>query len=220
MDGTSQPPRLAAARAGQKFTELGRVVVGKPVALGWMDFQFTLEEFHPSAFPKADYHAVDRAPPGVETMEVIEAGLGSQSLWLELGTSGQIPMGDALYYVQYMKREVDFGFDLKLLDFHVGFYEGTSRPMSYQSDVEFQGKTQTISMNEPLHHNGYTFYQSSYEADQEGKPKYSVLSVNLDPGRKVKYLGSLMTVLGIISMFYFKPMYSGRSKWLTKKVSA
>lgn len=225
MEGDPKlPPRLAVARAGQKYRDLGRVTVGKPMALGWMDFQFVPQEFHPSAMPKADYFPLDdKSPTGTESAEVVElsfaksGGAAPEHLWLELGSSGQVPVGDALYYVQYTKREVNFGFELKLKDFHIGYYEGTSKPSTYSSDVEFEGRAQTISMNEPLHHNGYTFYQSSYESDPEGNPRYSVLSVNLDPGRRIKYLGSLMIVLGIISMFYFKPVYSGRSKWLASK---
>lgn len=221
LDGNPKlPPKLAVARAGAKFEEKGRVTVGKPLALGWMDFQFVPEEYHPSAMPKAEYYPLEAsAPANAEAAEVVEIGLGSDSLWLELGGSGQIPLDGALYYVQYTKREIDFGFDLKLNHFKIDYYEGTNRPSEYASDVEFEGRKQTISMNEPLHHNGYTFYQSSYEADAEGTPKYSVLSVNLDPGRAIKYLGSLMTVLGIVSMFYFRPVYSGKSRWLAKKES-
>ncbi|HEY8279924.1 MAG TPA: cytochrome c biogenesis protein ResB [Bdellovibrionota bacterium] len=219
MEGDPKlPPKLAVARSGQKFRELGRVSVRKPVTLGWMDFQFLLEEFHPSALPQAEYKAIEgMPPPGVESFEVVEVGFGKQKLWLELGSAGQVPMGDALYYVQYAQRQVDFGFDLKLKNFQVGFYEGTNKAMSYSSEVEYGAQAQTISMNEPLHHMGYTFYQSSYQADPDGTPRFSVFSVNLDPGRWVKYLGSLMTVLGIVSMFYFRPIYSGKSRWLKKK---
>lgn len=218
LDGkTSDAPKLAVARAGMPFEEKGRVSLRKALPLGWMDFQFLLEEYHPSAMPRAEFKSVTVPAPGEETSEAVEIALGGQNLWLELGASGQIPLSDALYYVQYTKKEVDFGFDLTLKEFRVSFYEGTQRPMSYESDVEFGGQKQTISMNEPLHHAGYTFYQSSYEMDAEGKPRYSVLSVNLDPGRWVKYLGSLMIVLGITSMFYFKPIYSGNSRWLSKK---
>jgi hypothetical protein len=218
--GATFPPKLAVARAGQPFQEKGRIEPKKAVALGWMDFQFIPEEYHPSAMPKAEYYPLEGA--GGEGSEVVELAFppSKDPLWLELGSSGQIPVGDALYYVQYTKREVDFGFELKLKDFHIGYYEGTTKPETYASDVAFEGRDQTISMNEPLHHKGYTFYQSSYEADEAGNPKYSVLSVNLDPGRRIKYLGSLMTVLGIVSMFYFKPVYSGRSKWLTKEKKA
>jgi hypothetical protein len=217
LDGAGQLPRLAVARTGEAYRELGRIAVNKPVALGLMDFQFVPLEYHPQALPKTDYFALDEKTPAPDAVEVVELGFGKENLWLELGSSGQIPLGDALYYVQYTKKEVDFGFELKLHEFHIGYDEGTNKPASYASDVEFEGSKQTISMNEPLHHNGYTFYQSSYESDASGKPKFSVLSVNLDPGRRIKYLGSLMIVFGIISMFYFKPVYSGRSKWLGSK---
>jgi hypothetical protein len=231
LDGDPKlPPRLAVAHAGAAFEEKGRLVPGKAVSLGLMDFKFVPEEYHPAALPKAEYFPLaDDASPAAEGSEVVELSLtnaggaapaSANNLWLELGSSGQVPLGDALYYVQYAKREVGFGFDLKLTDFHIGYYEGTNKPMTYSSDVEFEGHKQTISMNEPLHHNGYTFYQSSYESDENGEPKFSVFSVNYDPGRWVKYLGSLMTVLGIVSMFYFKPVYSGKSKWLKKESAA
>jgi len=59
-------------------------------------------------------------------------------------------------------------------------------------------------MNEPLKHNGYTFYQSSFQENKMGEPIASVLSVNYDPGRWIKYFGSLCIVLGSIMLFYFK----------------
>jgi cytochrome c biogenesis protein ResB len=55
-------------------------------------------------------------------------------------------------------------------------------------------------MNNPLKTHGYTFYQSSYFLDQAGE-YHSVLSVNRDPGRFVKYQGSLLLVLGLIVHF-------------------
>jgi hypothetical protein len=212
------PPLLAVARKGEAFRELGRPEVGKALALGWMDFSFILQEFHASAAPSADYKPLEKGVgPMNEGVEVLDTELGGKPLSLELGASGQVSLGDALYYVQFTKRQVDLGFELTLKKFHIGYYEGTTQPKTYSSDVEVGGHGQTISMNEPLKHNGYTVYQSSYEADTDGSPKYSILSVNLDPGRPVKYVGSLMIVFGIISMFYFKPVYSGKSKWLGSK---
>lgn len=210
-------PKLAVARAGQPFTEMGRVQAGKPVELGWMDFRFVPEEIHASALPRAEYLPVDRPAPGAQTMEAVELGFQGQKLWLELGGSGQVPGDGYLYYLQYAKREVRLGFQVKLLDFKIGYYEGTDRPKTYSSEVEVAAAAPlryTISMNEPLRHAGYRLYQASYEADENGVPRYSVLSVNLDPGRSTKYFGCLMMVLGIVSMFYFKPVYSGKNKFL------
>ena len=58
-------------------------------------------------------------------------------------------------------------------------------------------------MNNPLKYDGLTFYQASYF--EAAKDTYgSVLSVNLDPGRPIKYLGSLLLVLGAIWHFYLR----------------
>jgi hypothetical protein len=55
-------------------------------------------------------------------------------------------------------------------------------------------------MNNPLKHAGFTFYQASYGQDSAGNYN-STLTVNVDQGRSLKYLGSLMLVLGAIWHF-------------------
>lgn len=218
LDGdTKLAPKIAVARSNQPFRELGRAPIGKNVALGWMDFEMVLDEYHPSAIPVATYSPLTQPVPGFDGYQVVEVELSGQKLWLELGASGQVTAGDSLYYVQFARKQVDLGFDLLLKKFEVGYYEGTTRPKSYSSEVEVAGQTHLISMNEPLHHGGFTFYQASYEMDDMGQPRLSVLSVNYDPGRWIKYLGSLMLTFGILSMFYFKPKYSGSHKLLKKK---
>jgi hypothetical protein len=58
-------------------------------------------------------------------------------------------------------------------------------------------------MNNPLKYDEFTFYQSSYFP--LGPDLYgSALSVNYDPGRALKYLGSLFIVLGSIWHFYIR----------------
>ena len=64
-----------------------------------------------------------------------------------------------------------------------------------------------ISMNEPLKYKGWTLYQSSFEPSETGgPPKVSILSVNKDPGRFIKYAGSALVVLGVILLFYRRRM--------------
>ncbi len=210
-------PMLAVARANQAYEVKGRIQPGKAMELGWMDFRFLPEEYHPSALPQAEYFALASSSPGAMGLEAVELAFGGQTIWLELGAAGQIPVGEALYYLQYTKRQVDLGFDVMLKDFRIGYYEGTTRPKTYESEVEVAGETKVIAMNEPLRHGGYRLYQASYEADEEGRPRYSVLSVNLDPGRFTKYFGCFMMVLGIVSMFYFKPVYSGKHRLLKRE---
>ena len=76
---------------------------------------------------------------------------------------------------------------------------GTNNPASYESFVKLFDNGQTsnhhIFMNNPLKHAGFTFYQASYSQDSSGNYS-STLAVNVDQGRFLKYLGSLMLVFG------------------------
>jgi hypothetical protein len=64
----------------------------------------------------------------------------------------------------------------------------------------------TISMNEPLTHNRLTFYQSGFHDVGHGA-EASTLSVAFDPGRPLKYGGSLLICLGIAIMFYMRAYF-------------
>jgi cytochrome c biogenesis protein ResB len=81
-------------------------------------------------------------------------------------------------------------------------------------DVPGRGAV-VISMNEPLKKDGYTFYQSSFEQNERGEATVSILSVNHDPGRWIKYLGSFLIVLGSSMLFWFR-----RAKWFRKGSAA
>ena len=103
-------------------------------------------------------------------------------------------------------------FEIFLEKFTIGNDPGTTKAATYESQVKVKDaargveKSQLISMNEPMEHGGYTFYQASYQL-REGQPPVSVFSVNFDPGRWVKYLGSLIMCLGIGLMFWMNPHY-------------
>ena len=55
-------------------------------------------------------------------------------------------------------------------------------------------------MNEPLVHGRFTLYQSSFQAPAHGR-EVSVLTAACDPGRGLKYSGSVMICVGICIMF-------------------
>ena len=120
----------------------------------------------------------------------------------------QFEVKEQSYTLSMGLQETALPFEIELLDFERTVHPGTSVPRSYQSRVRLtdgDANWETIiSMNEPLYHNGFTFYQSSFQEDEMGRPTMSILSVNRDPGRFWKYLGSLLIVFGIIHLFYFK----------------
>jgi len=103
-------------------------------------------------------------------------------------------------------------FEVTLVDFRSDHYPGTRMAATYQSlvrveDPERGAFEHLISMNKPLHHRGYVFFQSSFV---EGRPMMSILSVARAPGLPVVYLGTTLLCLGVGWMFYVNPALARR----------
>ncbi len=70
-----------------------------------------------------------------------------------------------------------------------------------------------ITMNEPLDYPDtkgriLRFFQENYGPPAgDGTPLYSIFRVNYDPGRWIKYLGSLLVTAGIFTMFYMRAYF-------------
>lgn len=198
----------------------GTVSAGEVIETGWMDIQFRLLKYMPHAKEEVTYRPLDKPTPMTNAAIKIQyRAPGTDKLktqWMGLNSLLKLFSEQQVYIVSYMNRRLPLSFDVKLKEFRVGRYQGTLRAASYESLVDVPGiGEQLISMNEPLKHGGYTFYQASFETDEAtGKPVSSVLSVNHDPGRGLKYLGSLLIVLGAIHLFYMK-----RRAWMEKKPS-
>jgi cytochrome c biogenesis protein ResB len=155
-------------------------------------------------------------PGGRNSSPAIKVQFGSEERWLMLDQPEIINRPEGKYALQFARTKVRIAVPIQLKEFKMETYPGTNRAASYASEVILpNGSTHIISMNEPLKLNGYTFYQAGFDNDTEGKPAASAFSVNYDPGRSTKYTGSLLMVLGMISMFYFKPKFS-RKSWRKK----
>ena len=178
------------------------------VETGWMGLKFRLLRHLPHAREVVKFQPSETSSPLASS--AARFTFRGQDYWIGLNSVLRIYLEDRVYLVSYGQRQLRLDFGLKLEKFRVGMYQGTERAASYESEVRLpEGREVLISMNEPLHYRGYTFYQASFEKDETGKPTTSILSVNFDPGRWVKYLGSLLIVLGSIVLFYFK-----RVQWL------
>lgn len=180
----------------------GTAKPGDTVETGWMGLVLRVLKFMPHAKEEISFKEVDAPTP--LTVASILVDFNGQKHWVSSNSMLKLFTDQAVYILMYANRRLDLTFNLKLKDFKVGRYPGTMRAASYESivDVPELGET-TISMNEPLKHGGFTFYQSSFQENEKG-PYASVFSVNRDPGRWVKYLGCLAVVLGSIHLFYFK----------------
>ncbi len=173
---------------------------------GWMGLQFRVLRLLPKARERITYTEAQHSTDA--TQSAVKIKFRGDMHWLGLNSILRIYSSDHMYIITYGHRRIPLDFDLRLKDFRVGRYQGTARAASYESDVEVPDRgLVTISMNEPLKKGGFTFYQASFEQDAAGKPTASVLSVNYDPGRWIKYIGSLMIVVGSSILFWFRKVF-------------
>lgn len=126
---------------------------------------------------------------------------------------------DGLNFVlAYGSKNIEVPFELRLDKFKLEKYPGSMSPSSYESEVTLidnkaGGKTfsQRIYMNHVLDYDGYRFFQSSYDQDEQG----TVLSVNHDfLGTAVTYVGYLLLALGMLMT-----LFSGKSRFNSLKNS-
>lgn len=181
----------------------GSVGVGETIETGWMGLVLRLLKFIPHAEELVTYKEATQSTP--MTVPAVRFRFADSEYWLGLNSMVRLFTDQSVYVVTYENAKIALDFDLNLKEFKVGRYPGTVRAASYESLVAVPGIGDvTISMNEPLKHRGFTFYQASFQEDEQRRPVASILSVNRDPGRWIKYLGSLLIVFGTIHLFYFK----------------
>jgi cytochrome c-type biogenesis protein CcsB len=115
--------------------------------------------------------------------------------------SGSCTLDGYGFEVTYGSKATTLPFDLRLNDFVLERYPGSSSPSGYKSNVTLIDKAGniekpfTIFMNNILKYKGYRFYQSSFDKDEKG----TILSVNHDlAGMLVTYTGYALLFLFII----------------------
>ncbi|SMP28114.1 cytochrome c biogenesis protein CcsA [Chryseobacterium profundimaris] len=111
-------------------------------------------------------------------------------------------------------------FSLKLDDFVMETYPGSSSPSAYESHIKIidEGKQTPfkIYMNHVLNHKGYRFFQSSFDPDRMG----TVLSVNHDFwGTLISYIGYTFLFGGMFFMFFWKGTHFWKLNKMLKDVN-
>ena len=168
--------------------------------VGQTNVKMRLLKYIPKALKVTKYRPQDR--PTDFTRSAIHVRLGKRSAWIGLNSFDRFPIKDKTYIVSYAENKLGVGFDMQLTQFKIKHYPGSLKAASYESEVLVDGKKFMISMNNPFKKNGFTFYQAGFQEDENNQPVMSILSVNHDPGRFLKYLGSFLLVIGIILLFF------------------
>ena len=96
-------------------------------------------------------------------------------------------------------------FELELIDFEKIMHPGTNIAKSYSSLINLVevgvSRKILISMNEPLRHRGYTFYQASFI--EEGIKQTTVLATVKNYGRLFPYISTIIMCIGILYHMLF-----------------
>ncbi|GEM_PF-453623 len=201
----------------------GTAQVGDLFEIGFMDFKVRVINYFQNSMEKVTYREMKHKSD--LTNEAIKVRYNGKEQWTGSNSLLRFFDEDRMFVLTYGNTYMPIDVEIRMLDFRVGRYQGTNRAATYESDVavnyiqpryvegppEFSNISKVnISMNEPLKYANFTFYQASFQEDEKGQPTTSILSVNNDPGRFLKYLGSLLITIGSIWLFYLK-------KWGTRK---
>ena len=208
-------------KARGEYAQKGPLFKGTEYRTGWMDFKFAVDDYRSNITVEREYERVPREEEREDSFSAIrllvERGRDQKSVWLELGEKKTIEIDKVPVRLNYLLERESLPFSLKLLKFNISRYEGTNNPMSYDSLVEVNDQnrkktfTSEIRMNQPLKYGGFTFYQAAFQ-EEDGKPIASVFAVAKDPGISIKYIGSLILILGIGIQFFAKKWLNGDIK--------
>jgi cytochrome c-type biogenesis protein CcsB len=129
--------------------------------------------------------------------------LGSKG---KTGDSKTVKIGGLDYTFFYGSKAYVLPFKIKLNDFIAQKYPGTEKSYSsFESQVTVQDSVKPfdarIYMNNVLDHEGYRFFQSSFDPDEKG----TVLSVNHDYwGTTITYIGYFMLFFAMMAIMFTK----------------
>lgn len=183
----------------------------QPIKTAWMNLEIDKlnfiekgrkEKVFREVFPKK---GKEDTAPGPAIRLTLEGSDQPEPIWLQRGDIRRVPDGKGQeVIIGYGYKTVPVDFSITLKEFRIGYDPGTTTAASYESDVTIEDKDYTISMNAPFEKDGTKVFQASFAETPDGQ-SISVFAVANDPGIELKYLGSILLVIGIIIQFYFKP---------------
>jgi hypothetical protein len=209
-----------AAADGAGVVQTGAVEPGQAVPSAWPAMGVTVDRFLPRA--RLARTVRSETPPAKEERRQpavrlhLEGPKGkSEPEWVLWGERVSVAYGGQPATLAYRSPEAVLPFRVTLLRFSNEPYPGSRMASTFESTVRVEdpekGTFETlVSMNHPLHHRGYIFFQSSFV---EGRPMMSIFSVARAPGLPLVYLGTTLIGVGIVWMFYVKP-------WLARRQAA
>lgn len=151
----------------------------------------------------------ERPRKGRPALPAVRVRVGDQASWLRLGEVRELPL-DGTATVEFAPKVYgDLPFAVELVKFKNPPHEGTNRASKFESVLRIHDSGGVASgvtgVNYPFSYGGWSFYQSAF--NDSVRPVISILQVAYDPGKKILYLGCIMTLSGTIFMLFLKPVF-------------
>lgn len=165
----------------------------------WMGIELTFLSIKNATDAFSPMETVPQRKMPLPPSAILLKAADGKTQWITENSEINLMANNKQTAVYYGRERLFLPFALSLMKFEKNDYPGSQMAMDYKSYVQVngQGPVHEIYMNEPLKLEGYTFYQSSYQITPNS-PALTILSVNKDPGRELKYIGSIILCLGII----------------------
>ena len=217
-DGGAITYELASRKNGKSS---GKIDMNKPLPTGWADWQIVVDKAMPHAgqwmdfAPIASTAVTENLPDGVRIR--IQQNGEKFEQWVPAGWQIAVPTSPEETQIAYGWKIVPLPIGLELLDFEVKRNEGSDSPAGFKSTVRVviaDGQTATGScwMNNPFSYPGawwrtwtgltYKISQASWNPENLAQSTVQILR---DPGWLLKWIGSLLVVVGVFMMFYLQP---------------
>jgi hypothetical protein len=188
------------------------IEVGKSYETGWMDMTFTVKNIYETAAvsrgiikspdPKEGRVAALITAPSVRNEE--------ERFWITTNRPATFETQEGWVTVNLGLKSFTLPFSLKLSDFRKVDYPGTQSAASFESDVILTDAAnqvrleKKIQMNEPLDYAGFRIFQSSFIQDPN-LGEASVFTIAKNPGIWFIYIGGMIILAGVITLFYVAP---------------
>jgi len=170
----------------------------QPPAMQGLGPQVTVREMAPET-------QMDRRNMPSVTIEASSAdgslGTWFASFWIQKPQT--LKVGDREFEISLRPKRLYKPYTIELIDFRHDKYPGTEIPKDFSSMVRVvnlaTGETREtrIYMNNPLRYGGGTYYQASYDKDDQG----TVLQVVRNPGWLTPYLACVVVSVGLLGQF-------------------
>ncbi len=223
---------LASRKSGKSS---GKIDLNKPLATGWADWQVVADTTMPSAQPQMDFTPLKSEQALTSSTTDLSDGVRLRvqqngetiERWAPAGWQITIPIRQRTdspwrtspneISVAYGWKTVSLPIGLELLDFEVKRNEGSDSPAGFKSTLRVitadgESATGACWMNNPFSFPGswwrtwtgltYKISQASWNPENLGQSSVQILR---DPGWLLKWIGSLLVVVGVFMMFYLQP---------------